>query len=183
MITGCADPFDRGILRVSTVFRFHGRDDIVHKLIVELIGQLKGKAVIAAVPAARVVVRHHDEDHRLHLAVFNGVIGDELEVQRVIRRAHNRSLVAPAAVTQVKNIVLLIFRVAVRKIHPGFFCQGLRMFLIGEGLPGLIGQLFQSAGMIRWTIITLRNQFQFSWDPAFVLYRVIRHILRFFLFT
>ena len=132
-----------------------------------LIRQLNRKAVIPAVASAGIVIGHIHENHGHHFALFHGMIHHMLEGCGISVRPHQRGLVAPAAVTDVEHVVLLIIGISVRKIDPGFLGQPLSMLLIGKRFPGVIGQLLQPPLMLCGTVIALRDILQFIGDcPA-----------------
>ena len=133
----------------------------------KIICEPQGQGVVAAVGRAGVVVGGQDDDQRPDLPVLNGVIHDVLERMGTVRGSHQRGFIAPATVAEVHHIILLIRRIAVGEVYPGGFGQGLGMAVVGEGLPGLILQLFQRSRVLRGDGVALRDVFQLLRDrPA-----------------
>ena len=98
VISGFGDVLQIGTLRIGAVLGFHGGNEVVHQLMVEVIRQPQGQGVTAAVRFTGVVVGGQDDDERSDFPVLDGVIHDVLKGVGAVRGSHDRRLIAPAAV-------------------------------------------------------------------------------------
>ena len=64
--------------------------------------------------------------------------------------------------TQIHDVILLALVIAIGHIDPCLFGQPLGAFLIAEGFPGVIGELFQRTGMSGGLLIAVGDVLQFS---------------------
>ena len=166
MVAGCPQSLRSCILRVGAVLAFHGGNQVVDQLVVEPVGKLHGKAVIAAVLRTGIVVSRHNKDHRLHFTVLYGVVDDIFEAAGVIRGTHQGRFIAPPAVTQIKDVVGFCIVIAVRQVDPRLFRQPLRVFSVGERFPCIIGKLFEFSLLLGRGAVAVRDGLQFCGDRA-----------------
>lgn len=134
------------ILGIARPTRLHRGDQVVDQFAMEVVSQLQGQPVVAGVLPAGVVVGRQDDDQRLDPAVGDRVVDDVLELVRIFRRPHQGCFVAPTAMTQIQDVVLLGVGVAVGQIDPSRLGDRGRLVLVGEGLVGVVSEFLQPPG-------------------------------------
>ena len=157
VVTRRFQPLRCRIFGIGAVFTLHCRNQIIYQFIVKLICKLNRQTVITTILFACVVIGWQYDDEWFDFSILYRMIDHMLKRMWICIRSHQRCLIAPATVTQIKDIVFFFIRIPIWKIHPRILCKLLCVLLIGKGFPCIIRQFNQSSLLTCQGIISIGN--------------------------
>src|SRR5699024_1232741 len=118
---------------------------------------IKRQSVVCTVLWTFIIVSRTYNDKWFYLSILYGMINSILKGIRNIWSAKDCCFSTPATMHQIKNIILIFFRVPIWQIYDCPFGKLLTFLFICSRFIGIVGKLHQGSLLICHLVILFRN--------------------------